>query len=289
MNAEQEIRAVLRREAGDVDPAPVPWAEVRRRAAEARRVRLLGALSVAAAVTAFGVFALTGGGDGVQRLEVTDRRTEAPPSTDPTADPTSPTTSGPSLVRPTTTAVVVEAATATTRVASTAGPTTTTVVPVTTTAVPATTVVPPTTTVTTAPAQPEGCTTPEGGTDQPIAQAEFEARIAHAWRLCGTTSVFGTQEAGLEIRADHRWSKLAPAGDGRFVRLAGWGNEGTWESVDTSAMNGPGRWQLNLNVDGGGTVITLPVFARDVPKVRLNNTGVYVADYVQLPEGSVAG
>jgi hypothetical protein len=133
------------------------------------------------------------------------------------------------------------------------------------------------------------CAASEGAENQPTTQADFESRLEHAWLLCDPPSVFGTGEAGLELRPDHRWSKLTRGSGGRYLRMTGWGNEGTWESIDTSAMNGPGHWQLNLNVDGGGTVITQPVFAVVVPKIRLNNEGVYVADYVEIASSQVVG
>jgi hypothetical protein len=58
------------------------------------------------------------------------------------------------------------------------------------------------------------------------------------------------------------------------------GNEGTWAAIDTRAMNGPGTYQLNLKINGEGTVITLPVLSSGPPKMRLSNNGVYTADYV---------
>lgn len=103
------------------------------------------------------------------------------------------------------------------------------------------------------------------------------------WLLCATPSVFGTQEAGLDITADGRWSKLATASDGTLVRATGWNQEGTWESLDNSAMNGGSpTYQLNLHIDGSGTVITNPVFAAQPSIVRLNNMGLYVANYARL-------
>jgi len=62
--------------------------------------------------------------------------------------------------------------------------------------------------------------------------------------------------------------------------MRGWGNEGGWTVVDTSAMNGPGTYQLNLKIDGEGTVVTLPVFSSGPPKMRLSNDGLYTGDYV---------
>jgi hypothetical protein len=69
--------------------------------------------------------------------------------------------------------------------------------------------------------------------------------------------------------------------------LRAWGWEGSWEAIDTSLMNGPGNYQLNLKIDGSGTVITAPQFAESPAVVRLNNNGYFIADYVRLP-GAIA-
>lgn len=278
MNVEHQLREVLRDEAEAFDTRPVPWSQLQRRAVQARRARwVAGGLSVVAAVAAVTLVSSTLGVDRAQQVQVTDGARADVATTGPDAPATTVVAPTP---RPEATPTTEPAPPTTT--APTTTPTTTT---------------PPSTPPTTAPARPTTTTTSspdpvcagaEGGSDQPVTQAEFESRIAHAWQLCAAPSVFGTDEAGLEIRSDHRWSKLARSADGRYVRMQGWGNEGTWDSLDTSSMNGPGYWQLNLHIDGGGVVVTLPVFARNVPKMRLNNNGVYVADYRPLPAGAVS-
>lgn len=124
----------------------------------------------------------------------------------------------------------------------------------------------------------------------PASEAEFRTVMTRAWVLCGTPSVFGTNEDGLEIRADGRWSKLYRNYFGSLVRGTDPSDRGTWETFDTSAMNGRPTFQLNLNVDEGGGVITIPAFAAgrhgDVSKVRLANNGVFVADYLPAPAGT---
>ena len=116
-------------------------------------------------------------------------------------------------------------------------------------------------------------------------------RLEHAWVLCKPSSAFGTDEAGMEIRADHRWSKLARTSDGHFTRMSGWGNEGTWQPIDTYTMNGDSswRWQVSFSIDGNGGATTAPQFAVSVPKMRLDNNAVYIADYVATADGRVTG
>jgi hypothetical protein len=124
------------------------------------------------------------------------------------------------------------------------------------------------------------CSQTERGVLATPTQQAFIKDVVGDWLLCGTTSVFGTNEQGLEISPDGSWSKLTLNPAGRPVAMRGWGNQGAWSVVDTSAMNGPGTYQLNLKIDGEGTVITLPVFSSGPPKMRLSNEGVYTADYV---------
>lgn len=273
MNVEDVVRDALGREDQDVDAVPVPWAGLQRRATRVRRARLAaGGLAVVAVAVA--LVASTVHVEGDERVDVTSGTEQRVPAEPVQPSPTT-VADPPSTLAPATTTTTP------------AGPaTTTTTAPTTTTTT--TAAAPATTTTTTASPDPV-CTAPEGGVDPPPTQADLEARLAQAWRLCAAPSVFGTREAGLELRPDHRWSKLDRAADGRWVRLSGWGNEGTWSTVDTSAMNGTTSWQLDLVVDGGGTVPSLVVFARAVSKMRLTSTGVYVADYAALPAGSVTG
>jgi hypothetical protein len=123
-------------------------------------------------------------------------------------------------------------------------------------------------------------TTPSGLRRAPT-QHDFNNIIVGAWQQCSDSSVFGTSEAGLLIDADGRWSKLALV-DGQLNALHGWGNEGSWETIDTSIMNGPGVYQLNLNIDGSGTVITIPQIAAEPELMRLDNQGTFFGDYVRI-------
>jgi hypothetical protein len=131
------------------------------------------------------------------------------------------------------------------------------------------------------PSQPATCSQSEGAVLATPTEQGFISDVVGDWLLCRTPSVFGSNEQGLEISADGSWFKLAPDSAGRPVIMRGWGNEGTWSVVDTSVMNGAGAYQLNLKIDGEGTVITLPVFSSGPPKMRLSNEGVYTADYVR--------
>jgi hypothetical protein len=110
-----------------------------------------------------------------------------------------------------------------------------------------------------------------------LTEAAFKQKILGQWMLCGTTSIFGTNEAGLEITAEHTWYKLV-ATSGGVVRATEPSDHGTWEDIDTSSMNGPGWFQLNLT-SGLGTVIVSPKFTNQPIKMAMNNMGVYEAIY----------
>lgn len=137
--------------------------------------------------------------------------------------------------------------------------------------------------------QPSGCDSGQGSY-QPTTEAEFRTVMTRAWLLCQAPSFFGTDDAGLEIRADGRWSKLTRTSNGSLARAGGWGNEGTWDTVDTSAMNGRPTFQINFQVGGGGQWMTTPVFgdgsaASQVSKMRLDSYAGG-ASYVAAPEGT---
>jgi hypothetical protein len=138
---------------------------------------------------------------------------------------------------------------------------------------------------------PAGCATGEG-TYRPATEAAFRTAVTGVWLLCRPPSVFGTPEAGMELRADGRWSKLERRPNGSLARAEGGAGGGAWDTVDTTAMNGGPTYQLNLSLDGGGTSMTTPGFGQGsnsslVTKLRLDNMGLFVADYVPAPAGTM--
>jgi hypothetical protein len=135
------------------------------------------------------------------------------------------------------------------------------------------------------------CDLPVDGSYLPSSEAEFRDAMTGAWLLCGAPSLFGTEEAGLELRADGRWSKLQWTSGGALVRAAGPTNEGSWDTMDISEMNGRDLFQIELALDGGGFITIVPVFAGGdsyVTKVRMDNFATFVADYVPT-DGPVTG
>jgi hypothetical protein len=127
-----------------------------------------------------------------------------------------------------------------------------------------------------------GCPVPASRIVSFESQDAFVSSIAGYWTLCGSQSVFcSNEEVGIEITADAHWYKLYADSSGLLWRGLGWGRRGDWQVVDTSSFNGAGSYQLNLDIDGSGTVITHPEVAGDGSQLHLNNNGVCIADYIQ--------
>ena len=133
---------------------------------------------------------------------------------------------------------------------------------------------------------PQSCTAPEAIVLGHAASiGELNALFLGQWLLCSPTSVFGTEdEIGLDVIADGQWFKLYPDGNGGVTRGQGPDRQGRFEALDNGEMV-----QVNLTLASGLTAITTPQFSSSPRKVRLNNNGVYKADYVfNDPEGRCA-
>jgi hypothetical protein len=136
---------------------------------------------------------------------------------------------------------------------------------------------------------PQTCTMAEANLIGSAASVdELRALMLGQWLLCGATSVFGSHdEIGLELVGNGEWFKLYPDGSGGVTRGQGPDRQGTFEALD----NGDAV-QVNLTLGSGLTAITTPQFSISPRKVRLNNNGVYKADYVfnnsegRCPHGS---
>ena len=109
------------------------------------------------------------------------------------------------------------------------------------------------------------------------------------WTRCGDGSAIGNPdgEAGLEFTSDGSFRRLVRSADGTVVPGSGVGDQGTWTVIDTTTMNGPGSYQLNLTVDGDGTYISSPVFLASPLSVRFVATQT-PADYVRGQPSDIA-
>jgi hypothetical protein len=136
---------------------------------------------------------------------------------------------------------------------------------------------------------PAACALTPHGQRKACSVAEFRDLFVGTWLACSSPSVFGTtDDVGLEITPDGHWYKLVADANGNAVPASGWGHEGSWETVDTSVENGPCAYQVNLNIDGSGGVITFPDFAETPDVMRLDNEGVFAANYVRVDATTAA-
>jgi hypothetical protein len=125
-----------------------------------------------------------------------------------------------------------------------------------------------------------GCEAPEVEDVPTPDEATTRQLLIGAWLLCDSPSFFGTtDETGLVIAADGHWAKLDSDGAGTAVEMTGAANRGTWALIDTSSANGPGHFQINFTgLDGRTRTSAVRIVAP--AKLRLNNSGVFIARYV---------
>jgi len=126
---------------------------------------------------------------------------------------------------------------------------------------------------------PAACNAAETGTaiGTPSSAELMIDLMVGTWLICTPQSVFGTaDEIGIEVSTDGRWYKLYPDGSGGTRRGGGFDGGGTW----TTQWNGATA-QLNLELTGGGMMITHPAFTDAPRRVRLHNSGLSSGDYVR--------
>lgn len=148
-----------------------------------------------------------------------------------------------------------------------------------------------TTTTTTLPNQsqnlgPAGCgVTPSGVTSMVSTADELRQGLLGVWFDCKTPETFAPDSDGIEFTADGHYY-LLKLEDGTLVRETGFGQAGTYNIVDTSVMNGPGHFQLNLNPNTGGLQFIQWTFAERPRLLLVNNNGVNSTLYSHMPVGA---
>jgi hypothetical protein len=91
------------------------------------------------------------------------------------------------------------------------------------------------------------------------------------WVLCSAVSWLGTSdESGLEFADDGRWYKLYASPSGGLERGGGFDQEGTW------LYNGT----IVVEIFGGGGTALYPALTTSPRRMRLNNFGVFIGDYI---------
>jgi hypothetical protein len=154
-------------------------------------------------------------------------------------------------------------------------------------------VTPTTTTTTTLPTSApcqgaSACGAEPSGISSRIGSAEeLRTRLLGVWFDCKNAmglEPFGGPSAGLEFATDGAWYFLNDS----LARKTGFGQAGTFEILDTSLMNGPGYFQLNLYLNTGGLMIAQWTLAESPQLLLVNNNGVQAALYAHVSGPSCA-
>jgi hypothetical protein len=131
-----------------------------------------------------------------------------------------------------------------------------------------------------------GCSAnPSGVRSTAESAAALEQDLLGTWYDCkqpSSEAPFGGDAAGIEFTADQQWFFLKLDGV-TLTRETGFGQGGTYEIIDTSIENGPGHFQLNLDVNSGGTYIVGWALASQPQLLLIQNFGVQQALYSHIP------
>lgn len=107
----------------------------------------------------------------------------------------------------------------------------------------------------------------------PCTTQEMRDRVVHRWWQCSGQFVFNPQDGvGIEFMADGTWAVLKLDPQGGIIQGTGFAYQGTWDVFDTSSMNGPCKFQLDINSTGGG-VGGFPKFSKEPAKMYMNTGG----------------
>jgi hypothetical protein len=291
---EEQLIRRLHARAAAVTPSPPARSDLDRRIRHRQRRRMAVTGSVAAVALAAGAGTALSVRHGAGNRELVSA---AHPDEGSTSLPMPATTSLAGVAEPT--PVAPPSSTTPTAIRPTTIPTTTippttippTTIPPTSTSLASTIVTRPgvvaasgTTTIPPRPpfVRPAACATPEQQTVPLPDLATVQHLLVGNWLACDSPSFFGTDDAGLVLGADGHWAKLARTGVD-LVEMDGRDNRGSWEILDTSSMNGPGHFQINLTSLAGGTRMSSVVIIAP-SKLVLDNMGVFSGTYV--PAGS---
>lgn len=130
---------------------------------------------------------------------------------------------------------------------------------------------------------PAACTASAGGAVQPTTDQDVAARIAGDWLVCSHPTFFGGNEDGLRVAGDGSWARLTRNAAGTLIASTKPLEHGTWKIIDVSAMNGRPTFQVTFTTTSGSFYVSIPVFAKAVTRMYLDNNGAYSANYVPAP------
>jgi hypothetical protein len=136
-------------------------------------------------------------------------------------------------------------------------------------------------------ALPVECSQPESSPHWRFAsEDEIREYITGQWLSCNTMGLWETLESkdqvGIEFTPSGRWFTLLRDASGTVVRGNGFDYEGTFQVIDTSMMNGPGIYQVNITGARGRLEIVSPAFS-DSPRKMLLRGFRRTVTYVPAP------
>jgi hypothetical protein len=110
------------------------------------------------------------------------------------------------------------------------------------------------------------CDVPEAGVAAVTSVEELEAHLAGRWLHCDGPVVFVRDDtAGIRFDRDGTFKFLIEGSEGELVDGVGFDDTGTWTVLD----NGPGQYQVNIQLSGAGYNPAFFVFATEPAKMRL--------------------
>ncbi len=128
------------------------------------------------------------------------------------------------------------------------------------------------------------CALAESGTIAPATLAEFEGHLVKRWFRCSAELFFDADDAGgFELLTDGTWHLFDIQADGSITARTGFDSEGRWSAKDMQDWNGPGSFQLDLDLAGGGSDYLQVRFAAEADRAHMSSMG---GDFelVALPE-----
>jgi hypothetical protein len=125
------------------------------------------------------------------------------------------------------------------------------------------------------------CSTPAGPRHTFTSVQDVESSITGRWLLCSGRIGSPSDSVGIEFAGSVAYFLVRDA-NGTVVRGAGFDYERDVSVIDTTAVNGPGSYQINLST-GSGTNMYLSDYSESPRRLRLNeatsgNVGDYAAE-----------
>ncbi len=121
--------------------------------------------------------------------------------------------------------------------------------------------------------------------------SQVEGLLEGTWLVCSESSPFGPLafgEVGITLTADGRFFRVYESSQGVLISASGSLQEGTWEVIDTTAMNEPGSYQVDLRLLDAGTFPGHVVVLQQPPHLRLLTMPPF-SDFQRATETPVPG